>query len=128
MVIIGMVVVIIEASTGEVKDSPNVKHPWLQTIPNSEAKNNSCKSREETFSLGANIEATQKQTAPPIIRILANRSPVIPASIAAFPIGDINPHILAAASKERCPLAILISIFFLPYFMLQRYKVFQKNR
>lgn len=41
-----------------------------------------------------------KHTAAPIIRIFASVSPVIPASMAALPTGDINPHILAANNNE----------------------------
>lgn len=36
------------------------------------------------------------------MRMFARLSPETPASIAAFPTGDISPHILAAPSKARC--------------------------
>jgi hypothetical protein len=39
MVIIGKVVVTIEASMGEVRDNPKIKTPWLKTSANKDAKN-----------------------------------------------------------------------------------------
>jgi hypothetical protein len=54
--------------------------------------------------LGAKIDAIQKQTAPPVIRKVASESPEIPFSKAVLPIGDINPHIMAAPSNAKCPL------------------------
>ena len=67
MVIMGVVVATIDASIGEVSDTPVRKHPWFITIPSKEAKNSNTISLGGTVSLGMNSEAIQKATAAPNI-------------------------------------------------------------
>ena len=46
----GMLVVMIEASTGEVSPTPKMKHPWLKTMARSEAPKSFIRSRGGTCS------------------------------------------------------------------------------
>ncbi|CDC96519.1 unknown [Alistipes sp. CAG:268] len=46
----GMLVVMIEASTGEVSPTPKMKHPWLKTMARSDAPKSFIRSRGGTCS------------------------------------------------------------------------------
>lgn len=79
MVMMGMVVVTMLASTGEVSDNPMVKQHWLNTMASMPAKKNSSKSRGGTSSFFLmKSEVSQKLSAAPSTRKLTMASPLMP--------------------------------------------------
>lgn len=58
----GMLVVMMDASVGELMLTPRMKQPWLSTIANSEAKNSVTMSLGLTCSGFWNREAIQKSS------------------------------------------------------------------
>lgn len=68
MVRIGELVVIIDALIGDVRLNPNIKDPWLNTIPNREAKKSSSRSLDATCSGLVKTDASQNKQAAPNIR------------------------------------------------------------
>ena len=104
MVRMGVLVVIIEAFTGDVSPSPKVNSPWLNTIPSNEAMKSSSMSRLDTFSRLVNSEAIQNKAAAPAMRQSAriNGVTALPKNT-NFDTGDMNPHMVLAANMERCP-------------------------
>ena len=69
------------------------------------------KSRRGIFSFrvfAVQREISQKQIAAPVVRKKTISMPVMPESIAAFPIGAISPQIVAAERRQRCAWRILL--------------------
>ena len=105
MVMIGTVVVMTEASIGEVSDTPAMKQPWLSVMPNREAKKSMARSWGGTCSLRANAEAIQKSTEAPNIRKVVSASGVMaPDSSTALEIGDMMPHRKLAPNMAKWPI------------------------
>lgn len=109
---IGVLVVMMEASTGEVIPSPMVNNPWLKSTPNMEAKNSFNRSGGDTCSRLVKIEAIQNKIAAPITRISTIMKGVMMLVISTiFEMGDINPHIILAVVMDKWPFNSSFFIF-----------------
>ena len=101
LVRMGVLVVMMEASTGEVMPSPMVNSPWLKSTPSMAAKNSFSKSGGDTCSRLVKMEAIQNRIAAPIIRISTIMNGVMMLVISTiFEIGDIKPHIMFAVVMD----------------------------
>ena len=104
MVNIGVLVVMTEASMGEVRLTPMVKTPWLNTTPSKEAKNNFSKSWCGTCSFGVKKERSQNSAAAPSTRISTNNAGVtMLAAKMNFATGEISPHMTLAVNMVAWP-------------------------
>lgn len=114
----GMLVVMMDASVGELMLTPRMKQPWLSTIANSEAKNSVTMSLGLTCSGFWNREAIQKSSiAPPTRRSVITKGLTAPDAIISLETGDIRPHIVFAPSIAAWPFRLnFISVNFLSGF------------
>lgn len=95
----GILVVIMEASTGDAIFTPKIKQPWLKTMASIEAANIFIISRPLTRSGFWKNDAIQNSAAAPTIRSsVTAKAPIAPHDIANFATGDISPHIAFAAN------------------------------
>ena len=112
MVTIGSVVVTMEASMGEVIESPKIYTPWLNTSAKSEAKKIFSISRWSTCSCLQNADSSQKQAAAPTMRNVVTDKAENSIS-ADLPMGAISPHKILAVRANMCPCTFLFILFFL---------------
>ena len=103
MVRIGELVVIIDALIGDVRLNPNIKDPWLNTIPNREAKKSSSRSLDATCSGLVKTDASQNKQAAPNIRQSVSNNGVTALANTSFETGAISPHITSAPHMAPCP-------------------------
>ena len=109
----GMLVVMIEASTGEVIPTPKMKHPWLKTIASSEAPKSFIMSAGGTCSGLRKSEAVQKRSIAPATRRSVTTSGVTtPPAMTALATGDIRPHMALAPSMAPWPFNDSYFMFF----------------
>lgn len=107
----GMLVVMIEASTGEVMPTPKIKQLWLKTMASSEAPKSFIRSAGATCSGLPKKEAIQKRIiAPKTRRSVTTSGVMIPPTITSLATGDISPHMALAPSIAPWPLSCSISI------------------
>ena len=111
MVIIGELVVITDALTGEVRLRPKMNIPWLKIIPSNDAKAMLSRSRLLTSSFFVKRETVQNNTAAPSILNSVSNSGAIPEASTAFPTGALSPHIVSAPSIAPWPF--ISSVFIL---------------
>ncbi len=103
----GMLVVIIEASPGDVMLTPNMKLPWLSTMAKSEAKNSLTMSLWSTCSGFRKSDTSQNSSIAPPMRIsVTTHGVTAPLAITTFDTGDISPHIAFAPNMAACPLIL----------------------
>ena len=103
----GMLVVMIEASTGEVSPTPKMKLPWLKTMASREAAKSFNMSFGATRSGLKQNETSQKRIMAPPMRSSETTSGVIAPPIMMYlATGDIRPHMTLAPSMELWPLSL----------------------
>lgn len=114
---IGIVVVTIDASPGEVSPTPKIKHPWLKSTPRKAAPARRSRSGPLTCSFGKKSPVSQKRTAAPKMRKSTIRSDVSAEVVSrSLVAGAIRPHITLAPSMAACP-------FILKSLIIQRFVV-----
>ena len=97
----GILVEMMEASLGELRFTPNRKHPWFRMIANNEAPNNLAISLWLTCSGFWKKEAIQNRImAPPMRKSVITMGVMVPPNIRDFETGDINPHMAFAPNIE----------------------------
>ena len=109
----GMLVVMIEAFTGEVMPTPRMKLPWLRTTPSSDAPKSLARSFGGTCSDFRKNERIQNRIMAPTIRrsVTASGVTILP-SITNLATGDISPQIALAPNMAPCPFQLIVCMIF----------------
>ena len=99
----GPLVMMMEASIGEVMLRPVRKSPWLKTTPHKEPMKKNRWSFHGTFSCGKKRETIQNEAAPNKILVSVSPSGEIQACKRDFVSGILIPKIRVTANMMRCP-------------------------